>query len=316
MTQRILIAAFLLLWMGNARAQSAGTTIFEFLKTQYSARGAAMANNFVAISGDPTAMFANPAALSGIPHSQWSISYVDHLVDLQGGQLSYNMKRSETNSIGVGLVYFNYGDFDETNEFGETTGRSFNAAEFALAANYAQRLGENFNYGVNLKFIYSSLDDFSASGFAVDAGLMYIAPFADDLQFGFSIANLGFLTDKYTDVSEKMPLYVRLGFSKRLAHLPLLFSASLNDVTLKTAEAADFIKRFSVGGEFDISEIVKLRLGYDNGVNQSVKPVAGRSFGGLSAGLGINWKKIRLDYAFSNYGDLGAQNRIGVLGSF
>lgn len=298
-----------------AWGQSVGTTIFEFLKTPYSARGAAMANNLVAIKGDVDAMFYNPAALSGIPGARWTINYVDHLLDLQGGQLAYN-RRMNFGNVGMGLVYFNYGDFSETNEFGEKTGRDFSASEFALAASLSNSLGEGFDYGINLKFVYSSLDNVNASGLALDGGIIYTFHSISDLQVGISFSNLGFILNDYTESKSKMPTFLRLGFSKRLEHLPLLFTASLNDMTLNTGETIDIVKRFGIGGEFDISEVVKFRLGYDNGLNRSVKSLGGRNFGGISAGLGINWKTFRLDYAYSNFGDLGSQNRLGVTGSF
>ena len=294
--------------------QSVGTTIFEFLKTPYSARGAAMANNLIAIKGDVDAMFYNPAALSGIEGNRWTINYVDHLLDLQGGQLAYT-RPIKYGNLGVGLLYFNYGDFQETNSFGEETGRNFGASEFALALSLSNTLGEGFDYGLNLKYIYSSLDSYNASGLAFDGGIIYTLPNISDLQIGISLSNLGFILDDYTSTREKMPLFLRLGFSKRLEHLPLLLSASFNDMTLNTGETVDILKRFSIGGEFDISQVIKLRIGYDNGINQSVKSLGGRSFGGIAAGLGINWKAFRFDYAFSNYGDLGTQNRLGVTGS-
>lgn len=297
-----------------AFGQSVGTTIFEFLKTPYSARGAAMANNLVAIKGDVDAMFYNPAALSGIEENRWTISYVNHLLDLQGGQLAYT-RPTKYGNVGLGLLYFNYGDFQESDQFGEKTGRNFGASEFALATSLSNTLGQGFDYGVNLKFIYSSLDTYNASGLAFDGGIMYTSEKFSDFRVGISVSNVGFILSDYTSTKEKMPLFLRLGFSKRLEHLPLLLSASLNDMTLNTGDAVDILKRFSIGGEFDISQVIKLRIGYDNGINQSVQSLGGRSFGGVSAGLGINWKSFRLDYAFSNYGDLGSQNRLGVTGS-
>ncbi len=296
--------------------QSAGTTVFEFLKTQYSARGAAMANNMVAIRGDINAMFYNPAVLSGLTEGQWTANYVDHLLDLQAGQILYGRKSGKFGTLGIGLLYFNYGSFDETDEFGEATGRDFGATEMALGASVSNELGEGFEYGFNAKLIYSSLDDYSSSGLAFDGGIIYSPDFINDFHFGVSVTNLGFILSSYTDAKQKMPLFVRLGFSKKLEHLPLLFTASLNDLTLNTGETADIIKRFSLGGEFDISKVIRFRLGYDNGINQSVKPLSGRSFGGVSAGLGILWKKFRIDYAYSEFGDLGAQNRFGITGRF
>ena len=297
-------------------SQSVGTTSFEFLKMQYSARGAAMGSNLVAVKGDVNAMFYNPASLASITDRQYTVNYVDHLLDFQGGQLAYSHPTQRFGKLSVGLIYFSYGDFDETNEFGEKTGRSFSASEFAMAVSIANALGEGFDYGLNVKFIYSSLESYNASAIAFDGGLIYTIQQLENLQLGFSVSNLGFTLDNYTDTKEKMPLYLRFGFAKRLAHLPLLFTGSLNDLSLETGDFWDRIRRFSIGGEFDVSEIIKLRLGYDNDVNQSVKPIGGRNFGGINGGLGIIWKKFRLDYAYSAYGDLGSQNRLGVTGYF
>lgn len=297
-------------------AQSVGTTSFEFLKTQYSARGAALGSNLVAIPGDINAIFVNPAVLADLTGSHYTVNYVDHLLDLQGGQLAWATRQEGLGTVGVGLIYFNYGDFEETDEFGAPTGRSFGASEFALAATLSNALGEGFDYGLNVKFIYSALDDYSASAVALDAGLGYTPDFISDLRIGFSIANLGATITNYTEADEKLPLYLRVGFSKRLAHLPLMVTAALNDLTLQTEDNLDLFQRFSLGGEFDVSEQVKFRIGYDNGINQSVKPLGGRNFGGLSAGLGVSVSSFRLDYAFSTYGDLGSQNRLGLTGTF
>lgn len=297
-------------------SQSVGTTSFEFLKSQYSARGAAMAGNLVAVSGDINAMFYNPAALSPIDRKEWVASYVDHLLDFQGGHLAYLTPFKSLGNLGLGLVYFNYGDFDETNEFGEQTGRKFSASEFAFAMSLSNVLGDNFDYGVNIKFIYSSLDTYNSSGLAVDAGIIYTVPKIQDLVIGFSVSNLGFTLSKYTQADQTFPLLMRFGIAKRLAHLPLLIMGSLNDLTLDTGDTWDIFRRFAIGGEFDVSEVIKLRLGYDNDINQNVKPVGGRGFGGLSAGLGINWNKFRLDYAYSAFGDVGSQNRITISGHF
>ena len=310
-----LTALVLLVGISSGFSQSAGTTIFNFLKEQYSARGAAMANNLIAVKGDVNAIYYNPAVLSGTDEEQWTVNYVDHLLDFQAGQLAYTRPHAKLGNIALGLVYFNYGDFEETDQFGARTGNNFGATEFALGASVANTLGDGFDYGLNVKYVYSSLDVYNASGMALDAGLLYTFPYVKDLRFGISISNLGFVLDTYQEAEGKMPLNMRIGFSKKLAHLPLLFMASLNDLTLKTDNNTDFVKRFSLGGEFDVNETVKLRIGYNNGVNQNVKPLEGTAFAGISAGLGVLWNQFRLDYAFSTYGGLGNLNRLGVTGT-
>lgn len=308
----ILLSILLFRIMGYT--QSAGTTSFEFLRSQYSPRGAAMGGNLMAVKGDIHAVLYNPAALSGNTNRLWSVNYADHLLDFQAGYLAYAQPYKQFGNVSAGLVYFNYGDFDETDEFGDKTGRTFGAAEFALVLGLSNSLGEGFDYGINLKYIYSSLDKFNASAIALDAGLLYNIQTIKDFQIGLSFLNLGTTINNYTDQNEKLPIILQFGFSKKLEHLPLLITGSLNDITASEENFTDRFKRFAIGGEFDISEIIKFRLGYQNEINQSVKPLGRTVLSGFSLGLGVFWKQFRLDYSYSNFGDLGSQNRLGVSG--
>ncbi len=297
-------------------AQNAGKTGFEFLRNQYSPRGAAMAGNLYAVKNDLHAIFYNPAALSGSTQHQWTVNYVDHLLDFQGGFLGYAQPVSRVGVVNASLIYFNYGEFQETDEFGTETGRSFGASEFAFSLGISNTLGSGFDYGLSLRYIYSSLDTYNASAISLDAGLIYTPGFIQDLTLGISLLNLGTTLDNYSSVKEKLPVILNIGFAKRLAHLPLLLTGSLVDVAATDDSFTDRMKRFSLGGEFDISQMLKFRLGYENEVNRSVKPLGKTVLGGFSLGLGIHWRQFRLDYAYTNYGDLGNQNRIGITGHF
>jgi hypothetical protein len=314
--KKILIIALVLLPLLNIFPQSAGTTGFEFLRSQYSPRGAAMGGNLMAIKDDIHGILYNPAALAGNSLRQWDIVYVDHLIDFKAGQLSYAQPFQKLGNIYAGLLYFNYGSFNETDEFGTETGQTVHASEFALMTGISNHLDEGFDYGLGVKFIYSSLDIYNASALALDAGLIYTVPRMTDFTLGISMLNLGKTINNYTSQTEKLPLIIQLGFAKRLAHLPLLFTGSLQDITLSGDNTINFLKRFAIGGEFDISEPIKFRLGYQNQINQDVKPVGRTILSGFSLGLGVHWQKLRLDYSYSNFGDLGSQNRLGVSGSF
>ncbi len=313
---RLLMLLMVLMLFNGVPAQSAGTTSFEFLRTQYSPRGAALGGNLLAVKEDVNAALYNPASLSGFTERQWSVNYVDHLLDFKGGYLAYTQPVKKLGTLSGSIIYFNYGTFEETNEFGDRTGNTFSAAEMALSVGLSNTLGEGFDYGLSAKFIYSSIEKYNASAVAMDAGLMYTSEKLDGLRIGISLLNLGATLDNYTSQKEKLPLMLQVGFAKRLAHLPLVLSGSFQDLAASEEDFWNRFKRFSLGGEFDVSEKVKLRLGYMNEVNQSVKPLSRNIFGGISAGLGIYWRKFRLDYAYSSFGELGSQNRLGITGTF
>jgi hypothetical protein len=313
---KYLIICFILLAPFTLFAQSAGTTSFEFLRAQYSPRGAARGGNLMAVGGDIQAIMYNPAALSNNSSRLWDFNFVDHLIDFKAGQLSYAQPFNKLGNVYTSLVYFSYGQFDETDEFGDITGRTFGASEFALTFGVSNPLGNGFDYGLGIKYLYSALDNYNASAVALDAGLMYAVPWIDNLSLGISLMNLGKTLDNYTSQTEKLPLILQFGFSKRLAHLPLLLTGSFQDLAQGSDDIVDYLKRFSIGGEFDISQIIKFRLGYQNQINQAVKPIGRTILSGFSLGLGVHWRDFRFDYAYTNFGDLGSQNRLGISGSF
>jgi hypothetical protein len=313
---KYLIILFSLFLSKSLISQSAGTTSFEFLRAQYSPRGAAMGGNLMAISDDIQAILYNPAALSGNSTKMWDVNYIDHLIDFKAGQFSYTQPIKKLGNFYSSLIYFSYGKFDETDEFGDGTGRTVGASEFALIFGISNPLGNGFDYGLGVKYLYSSLDNFNASALALDAGLIYKVQWVEDLSLGISLLNLGKTLDNYTSQSEKLPLILQLGFAKRLKHLPLLFTGSFQDLTLGSDDVVDYFKRFAIGGEFDISEIIKFRLGYQNQINQAVKPIGRTILSGFSLGLGVHWRDFQFDYAYTNFGDLGNQNRLGISGAF
>ena len=96
---------------------------------------------------------------------------------------------------------------------------------------YSNVLDKNFYYGVNAKFIYSSIADRSSSALALDLGLNYNVP-AQEFSVGFAILNAGAQLSSYYSTKEDLPLDFTIGASKKLTYLPLRLSLDfhrLND---------------------------------------------------------------------------------------
>jgi len=111
-----------------------------------------------------------------------------------------------------------------------------------------------------------------------------------------------------------LPLSLRLGFTKKLAHLPLEFNFAFNDLNVRENNFWDRLKKFSIGGEFTLSQLIRLRLGYNNDIHQGLDTGTGAGFSGVSIGLGLQISSYRFDYGFSSFGDLGATHRVGLTG--
>lgn len=295
-----------LLLAASVSAQSA----FEFLNLDTSPRAAALAGSYVANNDDPNVIFYNPAGIYTLENSPISISYVGHLLDINSASVSYSQEVADLGRFAAGIQYINYGDFVEADELGNKLG-NFGAGDFALLLGYSNQLGENFNYGANIKFIYSSLATQSSSGAAVDLGLQYLLP-DDGWSFGFSVLNLGSQISSYFDKTEKLPVDVRVGFSKKLAHMPFKFYGSFNKINEKQDKIWEHFSQFTFGGEFQFSKAVQFRLGYNNEQRKELKLDTSAGLAGFNLGLGILISDYMVDYAFSSMGLIGGIHRIGI----
>jgi hypothetical protein len=311
---RILVSVFLVLAASMTVYGGNGITGFEFLSTDFSPRSSAMAGGFLALRGDVNGLFQNPAVMAFSEERQFCFNYNSHLLDISGGQAGFTQRLTGLGQISAAILYLNYGTFKETDEFAVPTGRSFGANDLAMAVSYADALEERFMYGATLKYIHSNIDTYSASAVALDLGLIYEAPFMEDLFFGLALLNAGKSLSAFVHTRESLPLTLKFGFSKKLAHLPLVYNVTFNDLNVEEKTLLDRLAKFSVGGEFTLSQILRLRLGYDHEMHTDLD-TPGAKFSGVALGIGIIWHMYRFDYSFSSYGDLGSVHRFGIQGT-
>lgn len=287
-----------------------GQNTYEFLRLDAGPRAAAMAGTYVANSDDPNVIFYNPAGVANLIGKPISFSYLSHLAGINYASISYSHEFDGVGRFGAGLQYINYGSFTGADQFGNKTG-DFSAGEMALLIGYSGSLESNFYYGANVKFIYSSIHEQSSSALAADLGLQYVLK-ESSWVFGFSVLNMGSQMSSYFDVNENLPLDMRLGFSKRLEHMPFEFYFSFNKLNEATDSFGDRFSKIAFGGEFRLSQAVKLRLGYDNEKRKELKIGSTAGMAGFSFGLGIKISDYSFDYALSSLGSIGSLHRIGI----
>ncbi len=279
-----------------------------------SPRAAALGGSYVASNDDPNVIFYNPAGINFLKNQPASFSFVKHLVDINSASLTYSQEFEEIGRFGVGVQYINYGSFTEADINGNELGE-FGAGEFAFIVGYGNELDENFYYGANVKFIYSGIADYSATGIAMDLGLHYTIP-ENEWNFGFSILNLGTQLSSYIDKKEDLPLDVRVGMSKQLSHTPFKFYFSLNRLNEDYDNFGDRFKHVTVGAEIKFSSSVRIRLGYENEKRKDYKVGSTAGLAGFNIGLGFNVSDYTIDYAFSSMGSIGALHRFGISTTF
>jgi hypothetical protein len=280
------------------------TTGLAFLKLGAGARAIAMGDAYVAVGGDASSVYWNPAGAVGVEnidvvlmHSEWfeGIRY-----EFAGGVQSDGHQ-----AFGLGLMGLYTDDIEEREDdpLADPIG-TFRVFDFSVTGTYALRLTEQFDVGGSVKYLNETIDEESATGFAVDLGGIYRLPALPGLSAGIAVQNLG-PQMKFNVDGFDLPAMARAG-----AALQVPVSALNGDLVL----VGDILVPISSGDvkvhsglEFEYAHTLALRFGYRTGWdNQNV-----------SFGVGAKVTNFRLDYAYTPfYSDLGDTHRISLGFSF
>lgn len=287
---------------------------YEFLRLDVSPRAAALGGSYAAGADDADIIFHNPAGIYFLEETPVNFSFVKHLMDINLAGLSASHEVEGIGRFGAAISYITYGTFTEADANGNRLGE-YSAGDLAFLIGYANMLGDNLYYGANIKLIHSSLADYSSSAVAFDVGLQYV--FGEgDTRLGLAIKHFGTQLSTYTSVDEDLPTDITLGFSQKLARLPLILFLDFHKLNEESDSFFQRFNAFSVGGEFRLSEALKLRVGYDNEKRKELKVGDFAGFAGFNLGLGVRISEYTFDYAFSSWGEVGALHRIGINTSF
>jgi len=283
---------------------------FDFIQLGISARSAGLGGAFTSMTQDQTALFFNPGTLATIDSSTISATFMKHVLDISSGMATYTLpiEKNSTERISISAVYTTYGSFDRTDEFGSVTG-SFSANNVGLMGTYSNELDSILSYGISAKFMYATLDDLSSTALAMDAGILYRIP-ASRTNIGFSLLNIGTQLSTFEGITDRMPIDVRVGINHRLRGLPLLLNFSLHHLADDADAFFDRIGNFSIGGEFILSKVLDLRIGYDNYVRNATSIQGQRRFSGYAAGVGVRTAYVQVDYGVSALGTAGSIHRL------
>ena len=162
------------------------------------ARGTALAGSAVASMKGIEAIHWNPAGLSrGVAGTsvEAMFSHMEYFAEtkMDYGAVAWNA--GDFGSLGIFIRAFSFGDIEETTEqFPEGTGRFFSPSYITFGVSYSKLLTDRISVGVNAKFINESILRTSASGFALDAGVIYYVGGSgalSGLHFGVTLKNIG-----------------------------------------------------------------------------------------------------------------------------
>ncbi len=301
-----------LLFSAHPAARAGSGSTFDFLRTDIGARSGALGGSVSSLSDDANVIFYNPAGLATVTRRRVSFGYFKHILDINSANVAYAGDVEGLGYVGAGVLYVNYGELRRTGPGGEDLG-TFGAGEFSANIGYGGVIDGGLRYGMAVKFIYSTIGEYSSSALAVDLGAQY-ALVPERVTVGGGISHLGTQLDPYATIREDLPLDLRVGVAVTPEHLPATFLVDFHRLTDRRESFTSRFRAFSVGVEFTLSPNMFLRAGYNNERRQDLKIGSGTNTGlaGFSLGTGISTGAYQFDYAFTSNGPVGAFHRFTI----
>ncbi|MBR5854238.1 MAG: type IX secretion system protein PorQ [Paludibacteraceae bacterium] len=317
MKLRILYILFGLLAIvlpSSAQIKGAGSSVFNFLNLPASSRLNALGGENVSIAdGDISMAFVNPALLTAHTDKVLQLNYAYYLAGTMFGSAMYGHNYND-NYFAAGVHYLDYGNMAYADENGNLMGGMFTAKDICINLMYARQLGPMFRVGVALKPIVSIYESYTSFAMGADVGGHFQT--ADTaFQMGLTLRNIGwqlktFYEDDLGQHTEMLPLNLEFGLSYRLAHAPIRFSLTMNNLQrwniapMETdVKWYDMLFRHTIWS-VDIvpkSEKFYLTLSYNHRRQAEMNLTKVRSLAGFALGAGVKIYKFRLGFALSQY---------------
>ena len=310
-TLLVLVLTLVLLPVASAQRD----TGFDLLRLEPSARAAALAGTVgSAPNDDPASFYYNPALLDETMHRGLSVTYLNHLADVNAGFATYARTVQGVGTVAAGLRYLSYGDFARTAEDGTEEGSTFGAGEAALSLSASRQLLPRLQGGATLHAAFAWLDDASAQAVAADVGVLYSVP-SQLLHLSASIHNVGIVASSLGSENDTLPVDLRVGVSKGLRYIPLtitLMGYDLTDFSSEGSALDEATRHVALGGEFRFGEALRARLGYNPRRHEELATGDRLDLAGLSLGFGLALRRFGFDYAFNSWSQSGGLHQLSI----
>lgn len=313
MKKALIITLVSFIYIIGLQAQVKST--FNFLELPISSHAAALGGeNISIIEDDLTMALQNPALLSCVANKTLNLNYMVYIDGVGVGSAAFSKVINERSAWAVAAQYFGYGKMKHTDAEDNIYGE-FSAKDMNFMGVYNYDLSDYWSGGVTAKMIYSHYQEYSSFGIGVDLGLNY---YNENSDFSASLVfkNLGGQIVAYDKKRERLPINIQLGISKRLAHAPFRVSITmpmLNNWQSSYTEDGEkqkfttiLLNHFVFGIDFNPSDNFYVSLGYNCRRASEMKINGSSHWAGLSAGAGIQVKRIKIGASFAKYHSVGS----------
>ncbi len=317
----------------NRNVSKSGTTAGAFLEIPVGARAVSVGSAFVAVSGDATTLYWNPAGAARLPETQILFTRSSWFADLRFDYVAVALPLGDAGTLGLSMTSLGSGDMPvRTIERPEGTGELFNASSIAIGVHYARNLSDRFSIGFTGKYVSESIWHMQAQAFAADIGALFTTGFFNGLRIGALISNFGTdlklagrdtrsfirVDDRKMGSNDQIPTNIEMDSWP----LPLNFQFGISTevvnnevyrvtVAMDALHPSDNYESINVGAEFAFQEFLFLRGGY-RAIGLIDREGGLAAGGGVLANLFGGGMQGRLDYGYSDYGRLGTVHVLTV----
>jgi tetratricopeptide (TPR) repeat protein len=275
-----------------AAANDAGTqSVFAYGVGE---RALAMGSAFVACADDASAMYWNVAGLGLMRRSELQLNQSANLgLGFQESNATIALPSWRWGTLGLALRHFGVDGIERRDDQNVLLGNDVSDSELEMALGYGRSLGQTWSVGGTVKLQRQSLAGFSANGLGIDLGLGVSPQWADRLRLGVGLRNVVQPSLRLDRESVPDPMTVRTGIGYRI---PLGSGAGLLtelDVEKPVAASA----KIHAGMEYRFFNLTALRAGLNGSV--------------FTAGSGLLWRNLSLDYTFED-NPIATAHRVGV----
>jgi len=295
---KLLLSVFLFLAVSAPAYCGNATTALQFLEMGAGARYLAMGGAATSIADDSTAMYWNPALMAGMEGGAADLmhaAYDDEGIYYDWLSAAYGINKDS--AIGFSVQYFAAGALKNIDTTGEVLGE-FRPCDAAVSLGYAVKI-DAISVGAAVKYIRSQIVS-EGNAYAFDFGICAPNILNGRLALAAAVTNVGDGI-KYETETEKLPMTLKAGASFHVND-NVLVAADIGQV-----EGGDIY--VACGGELSVSVGSDISLALRAGYNTIAES---EGLSGFSAGIGIGYKSLLIDYAFLPMGDLGNTHRASI----
>jgi len=308
----------------NLGGQRVGISSLQFMKIGVEARGAGLGEAMVAIAGDVSSLYWNPAGLVLLKDDAIIVSHGEWLVGLKHDFAGIAYRLTSADVLGLSAISLQSEDMPVTTETQPLgTGMYFRYSDLAVGVTYSRKMTNQFSFGTTVRYVQENLANVKIQTFLFDLGTYYSLGIGSS-RFGVVVSNFGSdvapqgtveLLDHSTVntfQSFSPPTVFKIGF----AFEPLQDESQRLTTSVQLNHPNDNAENFRIGLEYAWQSWLFLRLGVKRTIGEPLFGAAQMSAEDYSVGAGVfapvGISDVKFDYAFTHFNELGGVHRISM----